>query len=77
MYKFSPITLDLPLRRLTVHRNGRPIVFSNHTVPPSNCIIAPAEMNKLLNKAVMGYVIQAYQLQSEEQVQEKVLPPEI
>jgi len=67
MYDVSPVTLDLPLRLLTVHQNGKPIELTDHTLPPQKCILTEEVMNKLLSKSILGYIIQINALHTERQ----------
>jgi hypothetical protein len=77
MYYVSPVTLDLPLRLLTVHQHGKPIVLTDHTVPPPNCVLSAEAMNKLLSKSILGYIIQIHSLQTEQTATVQHLSAEI
>jgi hypothetical protein len=64
MYQFSPITLDLPLRLLTVCKDGKKITLTDHNQPTTNFLVETAEMSKLLAKSVLGYIIQIHEMES-------------
>lgn len=66
IYHLSPIGLDLQLRILTITRNGMPITFIDHTAPQKTSITTPASMRKIMSTNVMGYIIQVYELQEEQ-----------
>jgi hypothetical protein len=76
-YAVSPITLDLPLRLVTVHQKGSPIVLTDHTTPPATCIISLEDLNKLLSKPVLGYLIQIHALQSTNSTSTTPLSPDL
>jgi len=77
MYDFSPVTLDLPLRLLTVHHKGKEIQLTDHTIPPEKCVLEPAAMKKLLTKSVLGFIIQIHALEAEDTKQIAPVPIEI
>lgn len=77
MYAFSPVTLDLPLRLLTVYNQGKMIMLTDHTTPPADCVLEPSEMKKLLSKSVLGYLIQIHALDSEDTSTSEPIPTEI
>lgn len=77
MYAVSPVTLDLPLRLLTVKNKGRLVQLSDHTVPPEKCMLEPEDMSKLLSKSVLGYIIQIHSLDSDHMTTAEAIPPEI
>ena len=75
MCKVSPITMDFDMRTLTVHRNGLPIVFTDHNTAPAKSLVTPTAMSNLLTKPVMGYIIQMYALETEEPVTTNIQNP--
>lgn len=77
MYTFSPVTLDLPLRILTVVHRGRTIQLKDHTTPPDKCVLDASDMKKLLAKSVLGCIIQIHALEQTVQQQNIVLPEEV
>lgn len=77
MYHASPVTLDLPLRQLTVNAQGTLVTLADHTKSPTNCIASEEEMNKLLSKAILGYIIQVHNLQMDANTAVQQLPIEI
>lgn len=77
MYAMSPVTLDLPLRLLSVCHKGKTIELTDHTTPPEHCILSEDAMNKLLSKPVLGYLIQIHAMQTEQQEQVQPLSAEI
>lgn len=77
MYNLSPVTLDLPLRLLTVHHKGKAITLTDHMIPPEKCVLESAEMIKLLEKSVLGYIIQIHNVESEEVSTSHPIPTEI
>lgn len=64
MYCYSPVTLDLPPRLLTVHVQGKQVTLTDHTQPPPHCILESHEMQKLMQKPVLGYVIHIHEMET-------------
>lgn len=58
IYSYSPICLDLAERILTLTKNGPPVTLFDHTVPKEKCIISALKLDKMLQKGVMGYILQ-------------------
>lgn len=77
MYILSPVTLDLPLRLLTVHHNGKEITLTDHTIPREKCVLEPDEMTKLMEKSVLGYIIQIHALECDDNSGSCPVPTEI
>lgn len=73
--KVSPITMIFDMRTLTMHRNGLPIVFTDHNTAPAKSLVTPTAMSKLLTKPVMGYIIQVYALEPEEPMTTNIQNP--
>uniref|UniRef100_A0ACD5VCY1 Uncharacterized protein n=1 Tax=Avena sativa TaxID=4498 RepID=A0ACD5VCY1_AVESA len=64
MYIFSPVTLDLPLRLLTVFSKGKKITLTDHTQPDMASLVNPAGLKKMMTKSVLGYIIQIHALEN-------------
>lgn len=75
IYKYSPICLDLVERLLVVTKQGQAIVLQDHTIPKKNCVISIARMEKLLQKGVMGYILNIQQVQTDNNNNNPSPPP--
>lgn len=65
IYKYSPMFLDLVKRLLIITKKGQPVTLFDHTIPKKKCIISTAKMEKLLQKGVMGYILQIHEVETE------------
>jgi hypothetical protein len=78
MYTVSPITLDLPPRLLTVYCHGKKIVLTNHTkIPMENLLTETEDMQKLMCKSIMGYIIQIYEMEDTKPSDPQTVPATI
>lgn len=75
IYKVSPIGLDLPLRTLTVTKNGRVITLTDHTIPHKSSTATCCNENN--TKALLGYIIQTNALIGNDYNSETEVPANI